>query len=77
MPPVPRLAADDLYHQLERQIRELTATLIAFRRAAEHAERAGFLSPGDSADDAVRIRSVRATLAAAWRAWIRASDAVR
>jgi hypothetical protein len=77
MPPDARLKAHDVYHQLEWQIRELTAALIVFRRTVASAERAGWLSPQDAAADADKIRSVQATLTAAWRAWIRASAMVR
>src|SRR5262249_37643560 len=73
VPPTARSAAGDLHHLLEQQIRELTSTLVAFRLSTERARRAGLLSPADVAGDAERVRSTRATLAAAWRAWLRRS----
>ena len=77
VPPTARLAAGDLDHRLELQIRELTAVLAAFHGAVERAQRAGTLSPEDVAGDRGRIRSVRATLAAAWREWFHRSVLVR
>src|SRR5262245_53658760 len=71
------LSARRHYCELERQIRRATAALAAHHRLLQEAERSRWVTPVEAADEAAVIRSVRATVAAGWRAWLSESVPVR
>jgi hypothetical protein len=77
VPPPTRHAVCALHHQLEEEIRKATAALAAYRRLLAEAERAGRITPQEAVAEAAVVRSVRATVAAGWRAWLRESRPVR